>query len=210
MPNPPRLTNAEKIIVDLCSGTGAWSKPYREAGYDVRLITLPDYDVRTYTPPPNVYGILAAPPCTEFSVVKNEKLPRDIEAGMRIVDACTRIILMSDPVFWALENPAGRLANCLGAPKFVFQPWQFGDAWTKRTYIWGRFNAPVATCERYEDASALPLYKRPGRDKVNLVWLHRSAIKNIPQLAGFEPKSDAAFRAITPPGFARAFFEANR
>lgn len=30
-----------KIILDLCGGTGSWSKPYRDAGYDVRVITLP-------------------------------------------------------------------------------------------------------------------------------------------------------------------------
>ena len=35
----------DKIILDLCGGTGAWSEPYREAGYDVRVITLPDFDV---------------------------------------------------------------------------------------------------------------------------------------------------------------------
>ena len=51
-----------KIVLDLCGGTGSWSLPYQEAGYDVRLITLPDYDVLTYHPPPRVHGILAAPP----------------------------------------------------------------------------------------------------------------------------------------------------
>ena len=56
-----------KIILDLCGGTGSWSKPYRDAGYDVRLVTLPDDDVRLYAPPKDVWGILAAPPCTEFS-----------------------------------------------------------------------------------------------------------------------------------------------
>lgn len=69
----------QKIILDLCGGSGSWSRPYKEAGYDVRLITLPDYDVRTYTPPDHVYGILAAPPCTEFSVLncKAEARPRN-------------------------------------------------------------------------------------------------------------------------------------
>lgn len=38
------------IVLDLCGGSGSWSKPFREAGYDVRLITLPDYDVLTYEP----------------------------------------------------------------------------------------------------------------------------------------------------------------
>jgi len=27
---------ADRIILDLCGGTGAWSLPYKEAGYDVR------------------------------------------------------------------------------------------------------------------------------------------------------------------------------
>ena len=35
----------QNIILDLCGGTGAWSQPYREAGYDVRVLTLPEYDV---------------------------------------------------------------------------------------------------------------------------------------------------------------------
>ena len=55
-----------KVILDLCGGTGSWSKPYKDNGYDVRVITLPDYDVTTFEPPKDVYGILAAPPCTMF------------------------------------------------------------------------------------------------------------------------------------------------
>ncbi len=39
----PAAENRDKIILDLCGGTGSWSKPYKEAGYDVRLITLPEY-----------------------------------------------------------------------------------------------------------------------------------------------------------------------
>ena len=65
--NGLELPNSEKIILDLCGGTGAWSNPYTEAGYDVRLVTLPNSDVRTYNPPQNIYGILAAPPCECFS-----------------------------------------------------------------------------------------------------------------------------------------------
>lgn len=98
-----------KIILDLCGGTGSWSRFYKELGYDVRVITLPDYDVRTYQPPRGVYGILAAPPCTEFSVLncKAEQRIRDFGAGMEIVNACLRIIGQCNPTFWAMENPRG-------------------------------------------------------------------------------------------------------
>lgn len=34
-----------KLILDLCGGTGSWSKPYRNAGYEVKVITLPHYDL---------------------------------------------------------------------------------------------------------------------------------------------------------------------
>ena len=37
--------NSKKIILDLFAGTGAWSQPYLDAGYDVRRITLPEHDV---------------------------------------------------------------------------------------------------------------------------------------------------------------------
>jgi hypothetical protein len=78
-------TTDKKIILDLCGGTGSWSKPYRDAGYDVRLITLPDNDVMTYKLPDEpIYGILAAPPCTMFSDARtNAKTPRDLRGGMR-------------------------------------------------------------------------------------------------------------------------------
>lgn len=63
-----------RIILDLCGGTGAWSEPYRLAGYQVRLIdpAAGTGDVRLYTlPRERVYGILAAPPCTVFSTWEN-------------------------------------------------------------------------------------------------------------------------------------------
>lgn len=79
--------NSDKIILDLCGGTGSWSRPYVDAGYDVRVITLPEYDVRTYKPPEFVYGILAAPPCTEFSVLNCIAAPRERneQVGLEIV-----------------------------------------------------------------------------------------------------------------------------
>lgn len=34
-----------KIILDLCGGSGSWSRYYAQNGYDVRIITLPEFDV---------------------------------------------------------------------------------------------------------------------------------------------------------------------
>ena len=168
---------ADRLILDLCAGSGSWSAPYEQAGYRVVRVTLPGGDVRTYVPPPGVWGILAAPPCTEFSRAKTSQ-PRDFIEGMSCVNACLRIVLQAKPVWWALENPAGYLPRFLGPPRDSFEPCEFGDPWTKRTALWGDFTLPRRG----------PFVQPTG-----------SAMD----------RSSAAARAVTPPGFARAFFEAN-
>lgn len=209
------MENSEKIILDLCGGSGSWSKPYKDAGYDVRVITLPEHDVRTYIPPRNVYGILAAPPCESFSNagrghVKNQSM--DIGTGLNIVSACLRIIKESNPTFWALENPAtGELPKYLGKPLMSFQPYQYGDGWAKKTAMWGSFNIPQPT-HTWETCQKLNLYIRPGRGKPSLAFQHKSALKDIPQFWQYREhiKTDYDLRSITPPGFAQTFFEANK
>lgn len=145
----------EKVILDLCGGTGAWSKPYKDAGYDVRNITLPEYDVIEYAKsfpdfvPDDesgkyIYGILAAPPCTQFSLAAGKKFKdRNAEGGLKIVDACLKIIWKCKPEFWAIENPVGYLRRFLGKPTFTFRQWEFGDKGIKPTDLWGFFNLPT-------------------------------------------------------------------
>lgn len=199
------MDNTDKIILDLCGGTGSWSLPYKEAGYDVRVITLPEYDVRTYQPPENVYGILAAPPCTEFSVAKGSR-PRDFAGAMEVVEACLRIIwqcrLYGGLRFWALENPVGFLRQFLGVPSYQFEHWEFGDPQIKRTDLWGYFKPPHKTVGS-KPCGLTTQYKSRSNG--------RSWSKPIcpPEYAHLG-LSRAAIRAITPPGFAQAFFKANR
>ena len=177
----------DKIILDLCGGTGSWSRPYRLLGYDVRNITLPDQDVRTYLPPKNVYGILAAPPCTEFALSGarwwKEKGPQALLDGLSIVDACIRIIMIAKPKFWCLENPVGRLKHYLGDPVYRFNPCDYGEPYTKKTCLWGDFNIP--------------------RRKW-VMPLEGSKTNNYPDSKGRAEKC-----AITPEGFAISFCAAN-
>jgi hypothetical protein len=181
------VSNAHKIILDLCGGTGAWSKPYADAGYDVRLITLPEHDVRLYAPPPKVHGVLAAPPCTHLAVSGarwwKEKGERALLDALATVDACLRIVVITRPWWWALENPVGRLRHFLGDPELIFNPCDYGDPYTKRTLLWGDFDIPDKNEVTPTAGSKIHLYP-PSKDRAKL-------------------------RSITPPGFARAFFEAN-
>jgi len=192
------LFDGAKIILDLCGGTGAWSAPYKEAGYNVLVVTTPGLDVCDFIPPDNVYGILAAPPCTEFSMARNghPENPRDFKKGLQIVDACLRIIWRSRPHFWALENPAGHLSKWLGPPTIFFQPWHFGDPWTKNTALWGDFTPPQRLF-------------RHRREVMTPADIALSRENRKPQDCG-SGRNKAMKRATTPPGFARAFFEVNR
>lgn len=186
-----------KIILDLCGGTGSWSKPYKDAGYDVRLVTLPEQDIRLYVPPPNVHGILAAPPCTEFSFAKHYhgkgNYSHDFAAGLSVVDACIRIAWISEPRWWAMENPRGYLRRFLGPPAMSFDPWQFGDIYQKNTDLWGSFSVPK-TIQSTRPANC---------KKFSLLRTREIA----PEQYGVLTRTER--RAITPPAFARAFFEAN-
>lgn len=159
-------------------------------------------------------GILAAPPCTEFSVLncKAESRQRDFDSGLEIVNACLEIIKRAKPKWWALENPRGHLRRFLGQPAMTFQPWEYGDPWTKATDIWGDFNIPQKKFVNWEDVpNKLPLYQRKGRNKPNFAFLHKSAWEKIPQLSWHRPpETDAELRAMTPPGFAWAFYYENK
>lgn len=216
---------ARPIILDLCGGTGSWSEPYRQAGYDVRVVTLPNDDVLTYQPPLNVHGVLAAPPCTHFSISgarwwKEKDAKGLTREAVRVVVACLRIIDRCDPQWWAMENPVGRIARCvigLGKPAFSFQPYEFGDPWLKRTMLWGSFTAPTKIAGavkpesgkgRWHVSLTNHLSPKPTADQIRRLvtsgmipadWIHR--LGPCPERA--------TLRSITPPSFARAFFKAN-
>ena len=97
------------------------------------------------------------------------------------------IIYETNPVFWCIENPVGKMREFLGKPKLIFDPCEFGDPYTKKTYLWGKFNIPGF----FKDTSVKPTLG--------------SKIHKIP------PSADRkTIRSITPEGFAQAFFEANR
>lgn len=213
------MTN-KKIILDLCGGTGSWSKPYKDAGYIVFNATLPDFDILlteiyedrltfrgkdyingTMILCKDIYGILAAPPCTQFSKanwrVKKDK--RNFKQGIETVAKCMEIIWAVQSCgaplkFWALENPLGYLYNFLGKPAFYFQPWEFGETnfiATKRTAIWGYFNPPAKKVRK----RTVPYIRDPKTVKGgNPGWGSRSA----------------ADLAKTSSFFAESFFKANQ
>jgi len=245
-----------KIILDLCGGTGSWSLPYKNSGYKVITITLPDYDIcktkikdghicfvgnekSHLVVAKEIYGILAAPPCTMFSFARtNAKKPRDLEEGMECVRACLDIIWHCMEVkqdttkktlplkFWALENPYhGFLKKFLGKPAFTFDPWEFGDGYQKRTALWGHFIEPLkhpipmtdeAKAKAKTNSYLHTMGNSTNRGKPPSIWAKKDLLK-FDMLASKDIHSEAfgvwdrqARRSITPAGFSKAFYEANK
>lgn len=191
-----------RLVIDLCGGTGSWSRPWVEAGYQVELVTLPMCDVRRYSEKMDTrrkaHMILAAPPCTHFSGSGAQYWPAKDRDGrtaeaLSVVDACLDIIEDLDPTYWALENPVGRLRGLrerrLGEPKLIFNPCDYGDPYTKKTLVWGTFNLP-----KKSPVEPIKVCKQGS-------WLQR---------LGGSSERTKELRSVTPPGFASAFMEANR
>ncbi len=177
-----------QLVLSLYDYSGVWSQPYRDDGYDVMQVDLKrhGWDVRlTEIPKQPVHGILAAPPCTMFAN-SGARWPRTDEQmidALSMVDAVCRLVLVTKPDWWVIENPHGKLSRWLGPPVMTFQPNDYGDPYTKMTCLWGEFNAPVRQPVEAVLGSKMHLVA-PGPRRQEI-------------------------RSETPAGFARAFFEAN-
>lgn len=199
-----------RTILHLCADTGSDSKPWRDAGYEVIMVGSV-IGVENYHPPKDVHGVIANPPCTEFSVARSGGVARLAIDGLRLVRECQRVIGECDPKFWVIENPAtGRLKDYLGAPSMTYEPWHYGSPWTKKTALWGNFIVPPRVYQRWEDVPKLPLPVYQGRGKPSIAKMHKNHVKLIPEFSCFSPESDMEFRSLCSQKFAMAFYEANK
>ena len=208
------MTTATPTIIELCGKTGNMLRPWAEAGWhclsldtqhSIRsdhaervgegIITYRWADVRSLTPSdlPEPGAIFAFPPCTHLAGSGARdwgmKAVRMFIDALEIVDACWQICrwFERDAVPWMLEQPVGRLSQVLGPPSHRFQPWQYGDNWTKQTCLWsgGGFVMPEPILrDRPDDVEETIWRMPPGVDRANK-------------------------RSETPMGFARAVHEAN-
>lgn len=204
----------KKIILHLCADLGSDSLFYQQSDEYEVIMVGEKIGVENYHPPENVYGIIANPVCTELSTLHGFDKQRDIKKGMFLVNHCIRIMNICNPRFWVLENPYnGHLKDKIGHPYYVYQPWEFGSPWTKKTALWGYFNKPI---KKYQNWNEVPknenLYIRPNRSKPGLNYLHKSAVNIIPEMqwAREHIKNDADLRSMCSQGFAKAFFESNQ
>lgn len=220
----------DKLIISLYDYTGQWAKPYIDAGYPVLLWDkkiegdifergfghFQDY-IKPFNPDGyELYGILAAPPCTDFAVSgarhfkskdkstqrcggkDDEAFDNSVDMHIGFVAAVMFMVEMFEPKFWVIENPVGRVERLVPElkpfRKLLFNPCDYGDPYTKKTILWGEFNSDLKKNE-VEPV----MYENNGK-KGSYMWA---------KLGGKSEKTKA-LRSATPKGFAQAFFEANQ
>lgn len=198
-----RTIQARTIIISLFDYSGIWSAPYRRAGCRVLQIESKlGFDVFTWNykaiKPVLVAGILAAPPCTDLAgsgaqYWKQKDKKGQTRKSLKLISRTLEIVAYFKPLFWAMENPVGRLNTLLPELEkygpWYFEPYWYGDPWSKKTGLWGKFNKPNPN-----------RIVKPVRFSKQGSWT---------QLLGGKTEQTKELRSITPPGFAQAFYNAN-
>lgn len=194
----PSSGNYTRTVISLFDASGVMSRPWEEAGYNVIRYDIQNGDdINDFNAEmllerhgdDNIWAVIAQPPCTDFASSGAqwwaEKDAKGLtEISNELVRQTMRTLELFRPPVWWLENPVGRMQKLNGLPDPVlsFDPWHFGDPWTKRTSYWGNFNPKVPT------AMVEPI--------------EGSKVHKLSSSAKFE-------RSLTPEGVAYAMFMAN-
>lgn len=237
-----------KTLLSLFDYSGTWSDPFADAGWDVIQwdIKLADFmDINMFTDCEMVLemfndidGILAAPPCTDFTVSGNQYWAKkdangSTQQSLEMVRQVMRLADLFEPTdldfdgtfFWAVENPVGRMGRLSGlANPFYFNPCDFAG-WldpspsqlAKLDKIRAKGGKNV-TDQENDLVLKLNAYTKKtglwGNFNRDLERKFIEPVKTCPQGSptqrlGSKSAKTKEMRSNTPAGFAQAFFEAN-
>jgi len=201
---------SDRAALFLFNITDTMAEPWAQAGYDCYCVDLQHTkgerrdgriirvgaDVHRYTPPMRPFAFaFAFPPCTDLAVSGARwfsgkglyALSDAIGLFARAADLCE-----ATGAPYGIENPVSTISSYWRKPDHAFDPCDYAgylggenDTYTKKTCIWagGGFVMPVPRRLDPIDGSRMHLMP-PSSERANL-------------------------RSATPPGFARAVFEAN-
>lgn len=202
---------SDEIVVSLFDFTGNMVRPWAHAGYTCYCVDLQHSpgntqvgniihvgaDVREWLPPyARVKILFAFPPCTHVAV-SGARWFRDKGLGsliqsLQLFDAAVRLAEWTDAPFM-IENPVSTVSTYWRPPDYYFDPFEYGgylspegDAYTKKTCLW--------TGNGFVMPKPRPVAAREG-----------SRMHRIPP-----SRHRPNLRSVTPEGFARAVFAANR
>jgi hypothetical protein len=193
------------IVVSLFDYTTNMVQPWAEAGHTCYCVDIQHppgitetgnvlrvgANVHHWLPLDRPDIVLAFPPCTDVAV-SGARWMADKGLG-KLIDALSlfkRAVDLAE--CWGcpymLENPVSTVSTYWRKPDHTFEPWHYGDMYTKKTCLWtgNGFVMPE------------PIYRTRPAD-VDTKRIHHAS-----------PGPERAnFRSETPMGFARAVFHAN-
>jgi hypothetical protein len=201
----------QPIVISLFDYTGNMVAPWAEAGFLCYCVDLQHpageirhgniiqvrADIREWLPPYAPVKILFAfPPCTHVAVSGSrwfqDKGLGTLIDSLELFEAAVRIAEWTKAPY-LIENPVSTVSTYWRKPDYLFDPCDYGgyldppqDAYTKKTCLWTG------------NGFVMPEPKR-------IFPVEGSRMNRLP------PSADRAnLRSVTPKGFARAVFEANR
>jgi hypothetical protein len=201
----------ETAVISLADESGVMVEPWAEAGYQCYCVDIAHSirkdrvegnihyvwgDVRSWFPPVRPLIMFAFPPCTDLSVsgARDFKKKRGyrLADALELFDACKMAGEWSG-VPYLIENPVGRLSSHVGKPDYYFDPCDFtgfhsDDNYTKKTCLWTGNG-----------------FVMPGK------FINEEITPPDDRIHKAPPTDDRAqIRSLTPTGFARAVYEANK
>lgn len=239
-----------KTLLSLFDYSGKWSQPFADNGWntirwdikidefmDINLIEDCEIALDQF---PEVDGILAAIPCTDFAASgahtwKKKDMNGDTYRSIEIAKQVMRLVNLYYPTdpefdgtfFYAIENPVGRLGKLLdlGPAKLWFNPCDYAG------YL-NPSSEQLAKLDRIRQKDGIGVTKQEADfilkmeayTKKTGLWgefNHRLIEKPIQPAkaapagspimrSGGKKASTKEYRSNTPSGFAQAFYEANK
>lgn len=208
----------DSIIVSLCDRTGNMVRDWAAAGWTCYCVDVQHSirkprqdgniwfvwgDARSWCPPSGkrIHALFAFPPCTDVAgsgardfLTKGSML---LDDAINLFTACRQAARFSGAK-WMIENPVGVLSNIphIGKPSHYFHPCDYAgylaeseqaeEAYTKRTCLWTGGGFVMPPTRRVDPILGSKMHRLPPSDD----------------------RGD--LRSVTPRGFARAVFEANK
>ncbi len=238
-------------LLSLFDYSGAWALPFAHNGWSVTQwdIKLSEFmDIMVFDSVETCFdifdesfdGILAAPPCTDFTVSGAQYWPIKDEDGrthksLEYVNQVLRLVDLYRPTdpdyegnfFWAMENPVGRMAKLAGLKDaYYFNPCDFAGYLNPGKRIIERLDEIrqkggigvtaeetdfVVHWNAYNKKTGLwGEFNRAGMIKKPLEPVKCAPQGTFTQRYGGKSAKTKEARSNTPMGFAWAFYEANK
>ena len=191
------------LIISCFDKSTVMAQPWAEAGYVCYCVDLQHprgetrdgniirvgADMHHWVPPRGDIAFAAFfPPCTDLAVsgarwFKEKGLHR-LSDAIALFARCVDIAeTLECP--WLIENPVSTISSYWRKPDHTFHPWEYGDAYTKKTCLWvGNGFVMPERCPVFPSEGSKMHLLAPSHDRRDL-------------------------RSVTPAGFARAVFEAH-